>query len=312
MTTTVHAAPTPTQQPAGAGGAAAPPTNDHCAVATEELAPEKLEGTVQVRAPSPALAPFVEWVGYIEPRDPDWRELLLPTGMMALVVNLGRDEARWYDSDGLATAHTRRGAFLLGASAGPVVLEGADWRTIAVVRFRPGGGYPFFDAPASAIDEPAVELEALWGRNGAVLREQLLEASAADATLRTVETALLARAVRPLVPDPTVVAAAAMLGRGAAVATVADRLGWTDRTLLRRFSTHVGVTPKGFARRRRLHRLLGSLPPDPRQVDWGWAAAECGYFDQAHLINEFRALTGLTPTAYRPDSFCHNHRLPTG
>ena len=30
------------------------------------------------------------------------------------------------------------------------------------------------------------------------------------------------------------------------------------------------------------------------------AAADCGYFDQAHMIAEFRALAGMTPTQYCP------------
>lgn len=32
--------------------------------------------------------------------------------------------------------------------------------------------------------------------------------------------------------------------------------------------------------------------------DWARAATECGYFDQAHLIRDFRALVGLSPTEY--------------
>lgn len=109
--------------------------------------------------------------------------------------------------------------------------------------------------------------------------------------------------------DPAVVAGAAMLGRGMPVAEVADRVGWTDRTLERRFSEQAGLTPKRFARVRRLQRLLASFPAG-REVDWARAAFACGYFDQAHLINEFRALTGLTPGAYRPQPGCRNHHLP--
>jgi AraC-like DNA-binding protein len=34
------------------------------------------------------------------------------------------------------------------------------------------------------------------------------------------------------------------------------------------------------------------------EVDWAGMAATCGYHDQAHLIHEFRAFSGLTPVAY--------------
>jgi AraC-like DNA-binding protein len=266
--------------------------------------------TVVARVPSPPLAPFVEWIAYYDMAPSlDWRELVLPTGTMLLVVNMAERKFHWWDGDALATAHDSRGAMLLSASAGPIVVGGGGRQTVALVSFRPGGSHPFFEAPGPAIGQQAMELEALWGRDGAVLRERLLGAATPAAALSTLDAVLAARAVRPLVADRAVVAAAAMLGRGTAVAEVADRLGWTGRTLERRFCEQAGLAPKRFARLRRLQRLLASIPVGG-EVDWARAAFECGYFDQAHMINEFRALTGLTPGAYRPQPGCRNHHLP--
>jgi AraC-like DNA-binding protein len=263
--------------------------------------------TIVVRVPSPPLAPFVALLGYYESAPLDARDLLLPAGFMHLAVNLTEDEARWYDGDGFATVHVRRGAVLGSASAGPIGIDLAAQRAVGVL-FRPGGAYPFF-GPASAIHEPLVELEALWGRDGGRLRERLLEAPTAEAALSAVESVLLARATRPLERDPAVAWAAAALGRGARVAEVAGQLGMTHGRFLRRFTEQVGLPPKRFARVRRLQRLLARIPAGG-QVDWARAAVECGYFDQAHLINEFRALTGMTPGAYRPRSAVLRNHVP--
>jgi AraC-like DNA-binding protein len=265
--------------------------------------------TIVVRAPSPVLAPFVAVLGYYGTGPVDGCDLLLPTGFMHLGVNLAEDEARWYDGDGFTTVHARRGAVLWSASAAPIGVDLASQRALVGVLFRPGGAFPFFGSAASAIDEPAVEIQALWGRDGAVLRERLLEAPTPQAVLATLEAVLLARAARPLTPDRAVAWAAAALGRGARVAEVVDRLGMTHGRFLRRFTEQVGLPPKRFARVRRLQRLLARTAMDG-EVDWARAAAECGYFDQAHLINEFRALTGMAPGAYRPRSPVLRNHVP--
>jgi AraC-like DNA-binding protein len=47
-------------------------------------------------------------------------------------------------------------------------------------------------------------------------------------------------------------------------------------------------------------------------VHWAEVAMEHGYYDQAHLIHDFRELTGLTPTAYRPRAAHEWNHVPVG
>ena len=68
---------------------------------------------------------------------------------------------------------------------------------------------------------------------------------------------------------------------------------------IRRFEQAVGLTPKRFARVLRLGALLPQLVRcGPR--DWAQIAAGAGYFDQSHLIRDFRQLAGMAPGAYAP------------
>ena len=92
-----------------------------------------------------------------------------------------------------------------------------------------------------------------------------------------------------------------LLGRdGAVEAVLAGEEGTpSQRTAQRRMVRTTGMTHtllRQIERARHATRLLidGMAIAD--------VALEAGYFDQAHMINDFRALTGMTPTAYRPRS----------
>jgi methylphosphotriester-DNA--protein-cysteine methyltransferase len=94
-----------------------------------------------------------------------------------------------------------------------------------------------------------------------------------------------------------VIAAACALSRGVPVGEVASDLGMLPRTLRRRFTAQVGLTPKRFARVQRMQRLVRDLDGQT-EVDWAAAAAKHGYADQPHLADEFRELAGITPAKY--------------
>src|SRR5690348_8651433 len=66
------------------------------------------------------------------------------------------------------------------------------------------------------------------------------------------------------------------------------------RHLAKRFAHDVGVSPKMFARVVRLRRVLERVR-SVSQPDWVALALECGYYDQSHLIGEFREITGMSP-----------------
>ncbi len=255
-------------------------------------------GRTVTLAPAAPLAPFVASLGWYAADLPDGRDRTVPTGTVQLVVNLDRDELSWYDG---GVRHTRGGAGFCPPLARPLEIDTAQQRRAICVVFRPGGAYPFV-GPVDALDEPVVDLADLWGRTD--LRDRLCAAPTPHAALHLLQTQLARRVARA--PDRGIAAAAAALHRGLDVRAVSDGLGTTTGNLRRRFAARVGLAPKRFARVRRLQRLLDAVGPDG---DWARAATEVGYFDQAHMVNDFRALTGLTPTAYRPRSAAERNHV---
>lgn len=271
------------------------------------------------REPSAGLAPFITRLWYVDEPLPAGRERVVPTGTMQLVVNLSADVLTWFgDVDG--AAHRGPGAGLIGARTCPVIIDNAEQRASVGVAFRPGGTVPFFRPPANVLTDPVLALDDLWGRDGVVLRERLLDQPSPADVLSTLESVLVrqrARVQREMAPrsessariDPEIAAATVDLARGRPVGEVVGQASVAPRTFLRRFHSTVGMSPKAFARVRRVQRLLRQLNHSDvvpgagsgtDGIDWAAVALDCGFYDQSHLINEFRAHVGLTPTAYRP------------
>jgi uncharacterized protein DUF6597 len=144
-----------------------------------------------MRPRSAALAPLVSSLGHVGGVLAPGRERVLPSAGISLMVNLCEDEFRTYDSPHSLTVQRTGGAILAGPRAQSTVIDTAEQRCLVEVSFEPGGAAAFFGVPLSETRDRLVELEELWGRDGAMLRERLLGAAAPERQLLIVETTLL-------------------------------------------------------------------------------------------------------------------------
>ena len=110
--------------------------------------------------------------------------------------------------------------------------------------------------------------------------------------------------------------------RGAvSVAELAAETGWSARHLNSLFHAEVGLSPKEAARvvrfdhaRRRIARAATACAgaADASGIGLADLAAECGYYDQAHLAREFRSLSGCPPTQWLAEEFRFVQAMPAG
>ena len=82
------------------------------------------------------------------------------------------------------------------------------------------------------------------------------------------------------------------------IAAVTYAIGLSAKRFIERFKIEVGVTPKRYC------RFADSSGPwrwshRGSHIDWTRVALDCGYFDEAHFIHDFRSFAGLTPTGYQ-------------
>lgn len=239
-------------------------------------------------APSPALAPWIDCYWTLHASGPSRvPNRVLPDGCTDIILGL-------VDAPGPVAIGTMRGAAVFPLT-GPVDYFG--------VRFRPGCGLPFLGIPLCEITDARVPLDDLWGREAARLADV-----ATDARVDCMERVLSQRLHRWLrdrrADEPLASRAIALMRQargGASIRDVASALGVGERRLERAFDRSVGVAPKVFARvmrlRRAVHRIEAATAAGTPPV-WTALAFDAGYADQAHLIREFRALAGVTPSQY--------------
>lgn len=227
--------------------------------------------------PDDPLVPFVEACWHVQAAAAA-RHLVVPDGCIDFVFS------------------PAMGLQIVGAMTrwAEVALQAGDW--VIGVRFRPGAARPFLHAPPGEFTDRRQPLEDVWGRAGRLLHEQVGSAPSGLQSLSVLAgqlrcSSLPARAI-PL-PVHSILANAGAVP----VEASARSANLSPRQLRRVCLEETGLSPKQLARMLRLRRA-GRLIAAGRTRGGARVAAECGYYDQAHLIREFQLLTGRTPSAW--------------
>jgi len=63
------------------------------------------------------------------------------------------------------------------------------------------------------------------------------------------------------------------------------------------FKQQVGVTPKAYVKIMRFQKAIGEIEASG-EVDWTGISQDCGFYDQAHFIHNFKFFSGFTPEEY--------------
>ncbi len=267
------------------------------------------------RAPHPALAPCVKMLWYAH--DPDavhGHQRVLPAGHSQVVISLARDYLTDANHPTDPLQHTAP-ALYLGLYSRYQWIDAIDFAELIGVVFRPGRTLPFFSHAAHLFSDRETSLEDLWGTASRSLRDRLREAPTPSAKFALLETDLLVRLQKPGAPfmssvaaegmdgvlrNPVVDFALATIDRAPHTATIAGltrSIGLSSRRLSQLFREQVGVSPKLYCRIQRFQHAVQSLHRG-EDLPWAELALACGYYDQSHFSNDFRAFSGINPSTY--------------
>lgn len=236
--------------------------------------------------PGPDLARYVHHLRVVSraPRGTPYRRL--PDGAVELIVR---------------TAGEGFSLNVVGTRLAPLRKPSDCHDESFLVRFRPGGAYPFFGVPMAELTDEVVPVEALRPRVALRLQRALEQRTAearAHAVLGVLEESLENPAFEPA-SVPAVRRALRLLASAPElprVSELAARVNLSERHLRRAFEDVVGIAPKAYLRVLRFQRAFKSARKSPLE-SWVRIAQLHGYYDQSHMIAEFRALSGRTPSA---------------
>jgi AraC-like DNA-binding protein len=183
-----------------------------------------------------------------------------------------------------------------------------------VIRFRVGAAARFLPLPVGELTGQVLEADVVFGTTFNALREALLEGPTPAAKFQAAEAYLYPLLNHSKAEHPAIAWALARIQAAPATATVDEivrRTGYSHKHLVNLFRQQVGLTPKELLRVLRFQHTVHSIETQPG-LRWSQLAADCGFYDQAHLIQEFRAFSGFTPGEYFAHRGEYLNYLPVG
>jgi AraC-like DNA-binding protein len=253
---------------------------------------------VNVRDSFPMLASFVEEVADWDFPDADMARSLaikvLPSTTPYLIVQYResvRSSRKFLDTN---NQHRRYHSIITKVDTGVSTIRPPGPLGAIIVKLKPEASALLFAEPLHCFSDTKIDLGDVFDAHEVKLLEEVVSEAPTSFDRVAAVAHFLCAQMRPREPDPMICRAAACLRNNPStrVHRLAADLDVSERQLLRRFRSVLGITTKQFARCARIERVLLERT---RGSAWADVAYGCGFADQAHMINDFNAVLGVPP-----------------
>jgi AraC-like DNA-binding protein len=222
---------------------------------------------------------------------------ILPGTHVTLIVNFGNP---WAAGHSLATATMLPPVCVVGPTTQRRILRvGRSVCTVGAV-LSPTLTSAVFGAPASELIDRIIPLQDLLSPGDVESFVASLSPLDTGRALSALRDGLMGRTCRSGTSDPVGHTAARLIKHHSGQVSIDDVArdhGLSHRQFARRFGAAAGMPPKLFARITRFQALLRALLSTDVSR-WASVSTAAGFYDQAHMINEFRTFAGAPPTLF--------------
>ena len=253
---------------------------------------------------SETLKPFVKVIWSMESDSNVLDETpmhILPDTCVELVVHFSDPYERTFSDNSISVQEQ---SFVVAQMKSFMKIQSHGKTGLIAVRFSALGAYHFFGIPMKEIANAETGLKNLWKDIAPQIEERIFLANTTQQRAQIIQTYLKVQLSRNGYIDKGVeffVNEIKHTKGKISVDRLADKAGISNRQLVRRFDKSIGLSPKEFIR---ISKFIGSL--DMMNYTKGKSltdvAIDCGYYDQAHFIHDFREFSGMTPTDYLASS----------
>lgn len=245
------------------------------------------------------LAAFIKCYWALESPEEETpeKQTIVPDGCMEMIFHYG-NLYKQYLNNGNSIIQPK--CFVIGQLTQPLQIEPTGETGIFSVRFHPEGFLPFTTFPIKKMENTAVSLEKLFGKDGQEIEQLVLNANSTSERIKLIEKFLLDRLTDIEIIDRIVKSTVETIMTANGQFSVDELSKVTQvnrRQLLRKFSSAIGLSPKQLSRTIRLQSALKMLLND-QFSNLAELAYENDYYDQAHFIKEFKEFTGSTPKEF--------------
>ncbi len=251
--------------------------------------------TFNIIYPSPALAPYIRyyWLLKVDAIS-EISETSIPVGCINLIFHRG---SRMFSE---TSNELQPQSFVGGLSTGFTELTSTGNVDMIVVVFQPFGARAFFNLPMSEFFNNCISVNDIGDIALKELEKQIQNNPDSLSSIDLIEKHFVKQlhsfddynykrivaAIEAVNNQPQI-----------EITSLSDIACLSYKQFTRIFTEYVGAKPKEFTRIIRFQRALYILQTNPK-ISLTQLAFECGYYDQPHLIKEFRIFAGCTPTEF--------------
>ncbi len=253
--------------------------------------------------PEKKFEDYIESLIYYKGYTPEHSiEKVIPDGTINLVFELDGFTRNVFDNETLEPKQEFTKVWLSGVQKQYISISAHKDSEMYVIRFKPGGAYPFIKQTIRDFTDKVQPAENVFGEEIFEFREALLKAEDINQKRdigfewlnqkfdgNRISRKRVFESIKKIIEDPQF--------QEYNLKDLIAETGYSKKQFIKIFKKYVGITPKYFQRIVRFNEILQKIQ-NSEKLSWTRISQDCGFYDQAHFIREFQHFCGYNPQAH--------------